>query len=79
ANRRADNPGSGWTREQVSDLLFAGVLGVVIGGRVGYGIFYNFELFLDDPLDLFTVWPGGMSCPGGVLGVITAMVWSAHK
>ena len=49
-NRRADKPGSGWTREQVSDLLFAGFLGVVIGGRVGYVIFYNFDLFLADLL-----------------------------
>ncbi|HCE2446071.1 TPA: prolipoprotein diacylglyceryl transferase [Vibrio parahaemolyticus] len=79
ANRRADKPGSGWTRDQVSDLLFAGFLGVVIGGRVGYVIFYNFELFLDDPLYLFKVWTGGMSFHGGLLGVITAMFWYAHK
>ncbi|TOM82726.1 prolipoprotein diacylglyceryl transferase [Vibrio parahaemolyticus] len=79
ANRRADKPSSGWTREQVSDLLFAGFLGVVIGGRVGYVIFYNFELFLDDPLYLFKVWTGGMSFHGGLLGVITAMFWYAHK
>lgn len=75
ANRRADRAGSGWTREQVSDLLFAGFLGVVIGGRVGYVIFYNFDLFLADPLYLFKVWTGGMSFHGGLLGVITAMFW----
>lgn len=79
ANRRADQPGSGWTREQVSDLLFAGFLGVVIGGRVGYVLFYNFELFLQDPLYLFKVWTGGMSFHGGLLGVITAMFWYAKK
>ncbi|GAB2637162.1 prolipoprotein diacylglyceryl transferase [Vibrio panuliri] len=79
ANRRADKPGSGWTREQVSDLLFAGFLGVVIGGRVGYVLFYNFELFLQDPLYLFKVWTGGMSFHGGLLGVITAMFWYARK
>ncbi|RJX70443.1 prolipoprotein diacylglyceryl transferase [Vibrio sinensis] len=79
ANRRADKPNSGWTREQVSDLLFAGFLGVVIGGRVGYVLFYNFELFLADPLYLFKVWTGGMSFHGGLLGVITAMFWYAKK
>lgn len=79
ANRRADKPGSGWNREQVSDLLFAGFLGVVIGGRIGYVLFYNFDLFLQDPLYLFKVWTGGMSFHGGLLGVITAMFWYARK
>lgn len=79
ANRRADKPGSGWTRDQVSDLLFAGFLGVVIGGRVGYVLFYNFDLFLQDPLYLFKVWTGGMSFHGGLLGVISAMFWYARK
>ncbi|OAN14160.1 prolipoprotein diacylglyceryl transferase [Photobacterium jeanii] len=79
ANRRADKPNSGWTRDQVSDLLFAGFLGVVLGGRIGYVLFYNFELFLDNPLYLFQVWTGGMSFHGGLLGVITAMFWYARK
>lgn len=79
ANRRADKPGSGWTREQVSDLLFAGFLGVVIGGRVGYVLFYNLDLFLADPLYLFKVWTGGMSFHGGLLGVIAAMLWYGHR
>ncbi|MGB2078841.1 MAG: prolipoprotein diacylglyceryl transferase [Vibrio sp.] len=79
ANRRADKPGSTWTRDQVSDLLFAGFLGVVIGGRVGYVLFYGFEYLLDDPLYLFKVWTGGMSFHGGLLGVITAMLWYARK
>ncbi|PSB86787.1 prolipoprotein diacylglyceryl transferase [Photobacterium damselae subsp. damselae] len=79
ANRRADQPGSGWTKDQVSDLLFAGSLGVVIGGRIGYVLFYNFDLFLANPLYLFKVWTGGMSFHGGLLGVITAMFWYGHK
>ncbi|MCW8347868.1 prolipoprotein diacylglyceryl transferase [Vibrio sp. ZSDZ65] len=79
ANRRADKPGSGWTREQVSDLLFAGFLGVVIGGRVGYVLFYGFDTLIQDPLYLFKVWTGGMSFHGGLLGVITAMLWYARK
>ncbi|MEW7866007.1 prolipoprotein diacylglyceryl transferase [Aeromonas diversa] len=79
AGRRADQPGSGWTRDEVSDLLFYGFLGVILGGRVGYVLFYNFDLFLADPLYLFKVWTGGMSFHGGLIGVITAMVWFAHK
>ena len=79
ANRRADRPNSGWTREQVSDLLFAGFLGVVVGGRVGYVLFYHFDLFLEDPLYLFKVWTGGMSFHGGLLGVITAMAWYGYR
>ncbi len=79
ANRRADKSNSGWNREQVSDLLFLGFLGVVIGGRVGYVLFYNFGLFLDNPLYLFKVWTGGMSFHGGLLGVISAMAWYAYK
>ena len=79
ANRRADKKESSWTREQVSDLLFACFLGVVIGGRIGYVLFYNFGLFLDNPLYLFKVWTGGMSFHGGLLGVITAMYWYGWK
>ncbi|MDC0609382.1 prolipoprotein diacylglyceryl transferase [Vibrio sp.] len=79
ANRRADKPNSGWTRQQVSDLLFAGFVGVVIGGRLGYVLFYGFEYLMQDPLYLFKIWTGGMSFHGGLLGVITAMFWYARK
>lgn len=67
---RARKPGSGWTEEQVSDLIFWGAMGVVLGGRFGYVLFYNFDQFLADPLWLFAVWEGGMSFHGGLLGVI---------
>ncbi|PJG59395.1 prolipoprotein diacylglyceryl transferase [Aeromonas cavernicola] len=79
AGRRADTPNSGWTRNEVSDLLFYGFLGVILGGRVGYVLFYNFDLFLADPLYLFKIWTGGMSFHGGLIGVITAMIWFAYK
>lgn len=79
ANRHADKPGSGWTRDQVSDLLFAGFLGVVLGGRVGYVLFYGFSYWLEDPLYIFKVWTGGMSFHGGLLGVITAMWWYGRR
>jgi len=79
ANRAADNSKGQWTREQVSDLLFYGFLGVVLGGRVGYVIFYQFDYFIADPLYLFKIWQGGMSFHGGLLGVISAVFLFARK
>ena len=73
ATKRASHPASGWTRQQVSDLIFWSAVGVILGGRAGYVLFYNFGLFLDDPLWLFRVWEGGMSFHGGLLGVITSL------
>jgi phosphatidylglycerol:prolipoprotein diacylglycerol transferase len=62
----------GWTRRDVEVLLFYGVLGVVVGGRLGYVLFY---VFPDNFLEVFAVWKGGMSFHGGLLGVIVAMVF----
>jgi len=73
ANRRADRSQGLWTRKEVSDLLFNGFLGVILGGRIGYVLFYNLDLFLANPLYLFEIWKGGMSFHGGMLGVIFAM------
>ncbi|MGB8663653.1 MAG: prolipoprotein diacylglyceryl transferase [Serratia inhibens] len=79
AVRRANKPGSGWTKDEVENLLYAGFLGVFVGGRVGYVLFYNLPLFLDNPLYLFKVWDGGMSFHGGLLGVILVMFWFARR
>lgn len=79
ANRAAKKPGSGWTEQQVSDLLFIGFLGVILGGRVGYVLFYQFDLFLAEPLYLIKIWTGGMSFHGGLLGVLLAMAWFAKR
>ncbi len=68
-----------WTYEQIDDLLFYGALGVVIGGRVGYTLFYNLGSFLQDPLILLQVQKGGMSFHGGLLGVLLAMWVFAKK
>ncbi|MDT8444244.1 MAG: prolipoprotein diacylglyceryl transferase [Desulfuromonadales bacterium] len=62
------------SRDGVSDLLFYGVLGVVLGGRLGYVLFYNPLQYLSRPLEVFAVWQGGMSFHGGLLGVIIAVV-----
>jgi phosphatidylglycerol---prolipoprotein diacylglyceryl transferase len=79
ANRAAKKPGSGWTEQQVSDLLFIGFLGVIVGGRIGYVLFYQFDFFLSDPLYLFKIWTGGMSFHGGLIGVLVAMAWFAWR
>jgi phosphatidylglycerol:prolipoprotein diacylglycerol transferase len=73
ARYRARQPGSGWTPPQVDDLLFYCALGVVLGGRIGYILFYGFQDWVDDPLRLFRVWEGGMSFHGGFLGVLAAV------
>lgn len=63
----------GWTEEQVSDLLTYAILGVILGGRVGYVLFYQLDYFLSNPLYLFRITDGGMSFHGGLLGVILAL------
>ncbi len=68
----ARRPGSGWSAAQVDDLVFYAGLGVVLGGRIGYVLFYGFEQLVHDPLMLFRIWEGGMSFHGGLLGVLVA-------
>jgi phosphatidylglycerol:prolipoprotein diacylglycerol transferase len=76
---RAKKPNSGWKVEEISDMLFYVALGVVLGGRVGYTLFYGLDRFLNDPLMIFRVWEGGMSFHGGFLGVILAMYFFQRK
>lgn len=68
ARYRAKRYGYNLTPTQIDDLIFYIALGVVIGGRVGYTLFYNLPVFLDNPLSLFKVWEGGMSFHGGAIG-----------
>jgi phosphatidylglycerol:prolipoprotein diacylglycerol transferase len=70
---------AGWTRRDVEDLLFYGVLGVVLGGRIGYALFYKPGQYLANPAEILMVWKGGMSFHGGLLGVIAAMAWFARS
>ena len=67
------------SRKELDDLLTAVVLGVIIGGRLGYVLFYNLPYFLAHPLDILAVWHGGMSFHGGLLGVIVAAIIFAKK
>ncbi|MCK9532542.1 MAG: prolipoprotein diacylglyceryl transferase [Gammaproteobacteria bacterium] len=76
---RARRPGSGWQPQQIDDLLFYAALGVILGGRIGYVLFYNFSAFLAEPLMLIRLWEGGMSFHGGLLGVLVALGWYARR
>jgi phosphatidylglycerol---prolipoprotein diacylglyceryl transferase len=68
-----------WTARDIDDLLFLGVMGVILGGRLGQVVFYEPLQYLAAPLEIFKVWKGGMSFHGGLLGVIAALAWFAHS
>ena len=70
---------AGWTVQQLDDLLFYGVLGVVLGGRLGQVLFYEPGFYWSHPLEILAVWKGGMSFHGGFLGVLVAMALYARK
>jgi len=69
----------GWTNTMLDDALFYGALGVILGGRIGYVLFYQFSNFMQHPLDIFKIWQGGMSFHGGFLGVLIAMFFFTRK
>lgn len=76
---RAKRSNGLWTPDMVSDVIFYGALGVILGGRIGYILFYQFSTFVDNPLILVRIWEGGMSFHGGLLGVIVAMLVFARR
>ncbi|MDA8428353.1 MAG: prolipoprotein diacylglyceryl transferase [Geobacteraceae bacterium] len=67
------------TNDDVADLVFYGAMGVVLGGRLGYILFYNLPFYLAHPLRVFAVWEGGMSFHGGFLGVLCAVAIFARR
>lgn len=77
--RARQNAHAGWTPRDVEDLLFYGVLGVIIGGRLGEVLLYHPEYYLSHPLEILAVWKGGMAFHGGFLGVLVAMWWWGRK
>ncbi len=79
ARRRCQRADSPVNQAQVDDLLFYGMLGVIIGGRVGYCLVYGWDELISDPLYLFKITDGGMSFHGGLAGVMTAMWWYGRK
>ncbi len=69
----------GFSSEQVSDLVFYAMLGIIIGGRLGSVLFYNLSYYLEHPLEVFYLQQGGMSFHGGLLGVFAAVWFFSHK
>ena len=75
--KQAHIAAAGWKNEHLDDMLFYGVLGVVVGGRLGEVLFYNPSWYFANPLEIFAIWKGGMSFHGGFLGVLVAMaIWA---
>ena len=70
--RRIKQGNTAFTQEMLDDFLTWGVLGVILGGRLGYILFYKFSYYLDHPLEMLKVWEGGMSFHGGLIGVMLA-------
>ena len=68
-----------WTDDQVSDLIFYAMIGVILGGRLGYVLFYNLSYYMANPILIFKVWDGGMAFHGGLLGVLIAFFLFARK
>lgn len=77
--RIQQQPNGVFTREILDDALFYGVLGVILGGRLGHILFYQPGYYLQHPLEIIAIWQGGMSFHGGFLGVAIAMVWLARR
>jgi phosphatidylglycerol:prolipoprotein diacylglycerol transferase len=79
AYRARRYPLLGWRSEEVGDLAFYVAMGAVLGGRLGYVLFYNLGYYIQHPFSIFAIWSGGMSFHGGLLGVCAAMWWYARK
>ncbi|MBV8909179.1 MAG: prolipoprotein diacylglyceryl transferase [Gammaproteobacteria bacterium] len=77
--RRAARPGSTWKPNDVDDLIFFSMLGVILGGRIGYVLFYGLQFWGDDPWYPLKIWEGGMSFHGGLLGGIAALALFAWR
>jgi phosphatidylglycerol:prolipoprotein diacylglycerol transferase len=77
--RLAVRPGSPLSIQHADDFVTWATLGVILGGRLGYVLFYNPAHFLSNPLDVVKLWEGGMSFHGGVVGVVVAIAWFARR
>lgn len=79
ARRRVARPGSTWTAPQVDDLMFFSVFGVILGGRIGWLLFYGHDALQSDPGYWYKIWQGGMSFHGGLIGVLVALAVFARR
>src|SRR5690349_15861683 len=72
-------PGAPMARRHADDLVFYAALGIILGGRLGYVLFYNFQEYLRDPIEIVKLWDGGMSFHGGVVGTSLGILYLARK
>ena len=72
-------PGSPMARRHADDLVFYAALGIILGGRVGYVLFYNLSYYLEKPLDILKLWDGGMSFHGGMIGTVLGILYLSRK
>ncbi|WP_417661508.1 prolipoprotein diacylglyceryl transferase [Pseudomonas sp.] len=79
ASRRLHSFAPTWTKEKLSDLVFWCAMGVIIGGRLGYVLFYDLSAYIANPLLILEVWKGGMSFHGGFIGVMLASWWFGKR
>lgn len=79
ASRRLQRFDSQWSKDTLSDLVFWVAMGVILGGRLGYVLFYDLAAYIDNPLLVLRIWEGGMSFHGGFLGVMLAVWWFGRK
>lgn len=74
-----DQPGAPMARRHADDMIFYAMLGIILGGRLGYVLFYGLERYIKEPVEIFKLWDGGMSLHGGVLGVLVAIWYVTRK
>jgi phosphatidylglycerol:prolipoprotein diacylglycerol transferase len=72
-------PGSPMARRHADDLVFYAALGIILGGRIGYVLFYNLSYYLQNPLDILKLWDGGMSFHGGMIGTVLGILYLSRK
>jgi phosphatidylglycerol:prolipoprotein diacylglycerol transferase len=74
-----DRPGAPMARRHADDMVFYATLGIILGGRLGYVLFYRPDFYFHDPLQILRIWDGGMSFHGGVIGTTLGILWMARK
>jgi phosphatidylglycerol:prolipoprotein diacylglycerol transferase len=72
-------PGAPMARRHADDLVFYAALGIILGGRLGYVLFYNLSYYLQHPIDILKLWDGGMSFHGGLIGTVLGILYLSHK
>jgi phosphatidylglycerol:prolipoprotein diacylglycerol transferase len=79
ASRRLERFDATWTKDKLSDLVFWVAMGVILGGRLGYVLFYDLPAYIAEPAKILRVWEGGMSFHGGLIGVMLATWWFGKR